>query len=234
MTTTNIEPAAEPLEAIDASLRMAEAMEQLLTRMERLEARLARFDAIVDEVPGALATVTDIADGLIQDAARHGIDTDERLKLGLVAVERLTTPENLRALTGLSEQLSTLNALAQQAPGMMAMTVDMIDELYRSIDRQGINLEETAREGLAALRNFMLLLRSEEMKALLDSGMLAPRTLAVMGAAAEALVVTQQNVRPAGPLTLLRALFDRNIQRALGFGLGFAERFGRNLPNTGA
>lgn len=214
---------------IDAS-HVAGLMSQMLERMDRLEGKLARVEALADQLPAAMATAADVVDGLYRDAGRAGIDGDERLKLGLVAIERLSAPESLRAITGLTAQLGTLDQLARQAPGFAAMTVDMVDELYAAVGRQGINLEETAKQGLVAFRNFVTLLQSEEVRALIDSGMLDPKTLQVMGAAANALVCTQREPRRAGPLTLLRALFDRNIQRSLGFALGFAERFGQNLP----
>lgn len=215
--------------AFDAP-QLAELMGLVLERMERIEGKLARVEALADQVPAAVATAADVVDGLYRDAAHAGVDGDERLKLGLVALERLTAPESLRAITGLTAQLSTLDQLARQAPGFAAMTVDMVDELYAAVGRQGINLEETARQGLVAFRNFVALLQSDEVRALIDSGVLDPKTLQVMGAAANALVCTQREPRRAGPLTLLRALFDRNIQRSLGFALGFAERFGQNLP----
>ncbi|MFV9504360.1 MAG: DUF1641 domain-containing protein [Oscillochloridaceae bacterium umkhey_bin13] len=209
---------------------LAELMSLLLQRMDRLEQRLAQAETLAGQVPGVLATAADTMDGLYRDAAHAGIDADERLKLGLVAVERLTAPENLRALTGLAEQLVLLDSLTRQAPGFMAMTVDMVDELYAAVGKQGVNLEATAKQGLMAFRNFVTLLESEEVRALIDSGVLDPKTLQVMGAAATALVCTQREPRRAGPAQLVGALFNPHIQRSLGFALGFAERFGQNLP----
>ncbi|MFQ3660921.1 MAG: DUF1641 domain-containing protein [Chloroflexaceae bacterium] len=210
--------------------QLAGMMHALLERMERIEQKLARVEALAGQAPMALAVATDTFDSLYREGAQAGVDADERLKLGLIALERLTTPENLRAIAGLAGQLAILDQFTRQAPGLMAMTVDMIDELYAAIGRQGINLEETAREGLVAFRNFVALLHSDEVRALLDSGVIDPRTLQVIGAAADALVRTQREPSRAGPLTLLRALFDRDIQRSLGFALGFAARFGQNLP----
>jgi hypothetical protein len=221
-------PTAEELSSDQGQI--TELLTQLLARMERIEQKLESVEQVVEQAPGLVATAADVFDGLYHDASAHGINADERLKLGLLALERLTTPDNLRAISGLSAQLSTLNMLAQQAPGFAAMTVDMVDELYAAIGQQGVDLEATAKQGLVAFRNFVTLLQSNEVKALLDSGMLDPQTLQVMGAAANALVCTQREPRRAGPLELARALFDRNIQRTLGFALGFAERFGRNLP----
>lgn len=209
---------------------IAEMLRQVMERMDRLEQHLAKVNTLADEAPALLAMATDTVDGLYRDAARAGVDMDERLKVGLHALERLTEPATLRALAGLSEQLVTLEQLARQAPGFAAMTVDMIDELYAAVSKQGVDLEGTIRQGLIALRNFLTLMQSEEVKALMSSGVLDPKTLQVMGAAAHALVSAQREPRRAGPMALFGALFNRDVQRSLGFALNFAERFGQKLP----
>ncbi|WP_322815956.1 DUF1641 domain-containing protein [Chloroflexus sp.] len=226
-THTNSGPAGE-VHTLEAG-HIAELLNQLMERMDRLEQHLAKVNTLADEAPALLAMATDTVDGLYRDAANAGVDIDERLKVGLVALERLTDPATLRALAGLSEQLVTLDELARQAPGFAAMTVDMIDELYAAIRKQGIDLEDTARQGLVALRNLVALMQSDEMKALMSSGVLDPKTLQVMGAAAHALVSAQREPRRAGPMALLGALFNRDVQRSLGFALNFAERFGQKL-----
>jgi len=209
---------------------IAELLNQMMERMDRLEQHLMKVNTLADEAPALLAMATDTVDGLYRDAANAGVDIDERLKVGLHALERLTDPATLRALAGLSEQLVTLEQLARQAPGFAAMTVDMIDELYAAISKQGVDLEGTVRQGLLALRNLLTLMQSEEVKALMSSGVLDPKTLQVMGAAAHALVSAQREPRRAGPMSLLGALFNRDVQRSLGFALNFAERFGQKLP----
>lgn len=227
-THTNTGPAGE-VHTLEVS-HVAELLNQLMERMDRLEQHLAKVNTLADEAPALLAMATDTVDGLYRDAANAGVDIDERLKVGLVALERLTDPATLRALAGLSEQLVTLDELARQAPGFAAMTVDMIDELYAAIRKQGIDLEDTARQGLIALRNLVALMQSDEMKALMSSGVLDPKTLQVVGAAAHALVSAQREPRRAGLMALLGALFNRDVQRSLGFALNFAERFGQKLP----
>ncbi|WP_298819318.1 DUF1641 domain-containing protein [uncultured Chloroflexus sp.] len=227
-TQTNDGMPAE-VHSLDAG-HIAKLLNQMMERMDRLEQHLMKVNTLADEAPALLAMATDTVDGLYRDAANAGVDIDERLKVGLHALERLTDPATLRALAGLSEQLVTLEQLARQAPGFAAMTVDMIDELYAAISKQGVDLEGTVRQGLLALRNLLTLMQSEEVKALMSSGVLDPKTLQVMGAAAHALVSAQREPRRAGPMSLLGALFNRDVQRSLGFALNFAERFGQKLP----
>lgn len=97
---------------------IAELLSQMMERMDRLEQHLAKVNTLADEAPALLAMATDTVDGLYRDAASAGVDIDERLKVGLHALERLTEPATLRALAGLSEQLVTLEQLARQAPAL--------------------------------------------------------------------------------------------------------------------
>jgi uncharacterized protein YjgD (DUF1641 family) len=68
------------------------------------------------------------------------------------------------------------------------------------------------------------------LDALLNSGVLAPGTLRVVGELGRALTETADAPpTTAGPIGLLRAIGQPDVQRALGFLVTFAERFGRRL-----
>jgi uncharacterized protein YjgD (DUF1641 family) len=72
--------------------------------------------------------------------------------------------------------------------------------------------------------------RVRELDALLNSGVLAPATLRIVGELGRALTETAAAPPPAaGVVALLRALRHPDVQRALGFLVTFAERFGRRL-----
>lgn len=128
---------------------------QLLERMERLERKLDRLEAVIDQAPGALALLADTRDGLAAEATRSGVDIDERIRLGLALLGCLTEPLSAAALSGLLDQLAWVERLMRQAPGLLAMGADVADELYAAIGRQGVDLEETVRRGLLALRSFL-------------------------------------------------------------------------------
>ena len=69
-----------------------------------------------------------------------------------------------------------------------------------------------------------------ELDALLKSGVLAPSTLRVISELGRAL--TETAAAPpatAGAFGLLKSLGHPDVQRALGFLVTFAERFGRRL-----
>ncbi len=207
-----------------------ELLALLLDKVDRMERKMARIEELVDQAPALIATVTDTVDGLYAEARLAGIDADERVKLGLGLLEKLTEPRTLAALEGLLANLPWIEQLAQQGPGMVAMAVDVADETYSAIQGQGVDLEDTVKTGLVAFRNFVQLLRSAEVQALLDSGVLDPATLRVIGNAASALVAARQSTERAGPVQLVGSIFDREVQDSLGFLLSFARNFGKGLP----
>ncbi|MEL7236805.1 MAG: DUF1641 domain-containing protein, partial [Chloroflexota bacterium] len=72
--------------------------------------------------------------------------------------------------------------------------------------------------------------QSEEFQALLQSGVLAPETLKVVGQAGDALVESKNaDIEPPGILDLFRALRDPDVIASLGFLLAFSKAFGKKL-----
>jgi hypothetical protein len=100
--------------------------------------------------------------------------------------------------------------------------------------------ERLARASAAeSLERFGLAERSGDaaraIHTLLDAGVLDQRAVSVIGFAAEAL--SQSHARPAEPtgvLTVLTALRDPDVSRAVAFGLAFARRFGARLATSHA
>lgn len=206
----------------------AALLERVLARLERIEAKLDRIDALTAQAPALMALATDTVDHMVYDAAQIGIDIDERARLGIALLAQLTDPATITALGSLLDRLGTVATLAEQLPGLVAMGVDVLDELYAAVQQQGVDLETTVRRGLVALRDFMQLLQSPEFHALMESGVLDPQTLSVLGHAASAIVSSRQ-AAPVSPLGAASALFRKDVQQSLGFVISFAERFGDRL-----
>jgi len=211
------------------SPQVAELLTQVLDRLNRLEHKINRVDALLDQAPNMVAIMTDTVDGLYNEATRIGIDPDERVKLGLTLLDKLTEPQTIKALTGLMENLEWIERTVRQAPGMLAMMVDIADEMYAVVDQQGIDLEATVKRALVAFKNFVILLDSKEVRALMESGVLDPQTLTVIGHAASALVKSRNEAHRAGPMALANAPFRWDVQEAIGFALTFAQNFGNNI-----
>jgi uncharacterized protein YjgD (DUF1641 family) len=144
-----------------------------------------------------------------------------------------TIEERTRTIAEVAEGLRPLIALAQQAPAVVAVLMDSFDEVMRTANNKGIDVERGVLNGAEAALRFGATMDAEkvrELDALLKSGVLAPGTLRIMGELGRAL--TETAAAPAatsGLLALLKALGQPDVQRALGFLVTFAERFGRRL-----
>jgi uncharacterized protein YjgD (DUF1641 family) len=144
-----------------------------------------------------------------------------------------TIEERTRAIAEVAEALRPLIALAQQAPAFIAIVMDSFDEAMRTASSKGLDVERGLLNGAEAALRFGATMDAErvrELDALLKSGVLEPATLRVVGELGRALTETAA-APPATPgvLGLLKALGQPDVQRALGFLVTFAERFGRRL-----
>lgn len=74
------------------------------------------------------------------------------------------------------------------------------------------------------------MLQSDEFAGLMNSGVLNPQTLTIVGEAGNALVETMEaSHQPVGLFGLMGALRDPDVQRGLGFLVEFGKRFGGKL-----
>jgi uncharacterized protein YjgD (DUF1641 family) len=192
-------------------------LDLLLDKVESLEKRLSAYESLAAQLPGLLGMLTDTADELYQSASRAGVDVEERLRAALVLLEKLSQPQIVAAVNTLVQHLPMLAELLQQAPGLTAMAVDTLDELYEEARRHGVDIETILRRGL------------EATKVLLESGVFHPEAVKVVGNAGYALVESQKSNQHLGLFGLLRMLRDPDIQRANGFLIAFAKHFGSRL-----
>ena len=144
-----------------------------------------------------------------------------------------TLEQRTRAIAEVAEGLRPLMALAQQAPAFVAILMDSFDEAMRTANDKGIDVERGLLNGAEAALRFGATMDAEkvrELDALLKSGVFAPGTLRIIAVLGRAL--TETAAAPpatAGLVGVLKALGQPDVQRALGFLVTFAERFGRRL-----
>ena len=213
--------------------RTVEVLSALIDRLDQLE----QVAELADQVPAAASVTVDTIDDALTRAADRGVVVDERAREGLRLLEKLTEPETAAALERIldrSDQLEELTALAEDAPDAIATVVDILDAEYARAAAQGYDPERTLRQAFGALSRLGELFRTDEFEALLDSGVLDPKALQVVGSLGSALVESQKEASRGetpkrGFFGLLGALRDPDVQRALGFITTFAKKFGRRL-----
>ncbi|RMG56395.1 MAG: DUF1641 domain-containing protein [Bacteroidetes bacterium] len=118
-----------------------EVLNRLLDRIDSLERTVTRLTELVEQGPGMVSMVTDMADEAMSHAKTNGIEVEDRLRNALILAERLTAPE---MVTKLDQLLSLFN----QAPGMASMVTDIVDENFRMAAARGVNVDERFRAGL--------------------------------------------------------------------------------------
>jgi Protein of unknown function (DUF1641) len=167
------------------------------------------------------------------------------------AIDRL-----LDRLDVLEKAVSQLSMLMQQGPGLVAMTVDMADEVYRKADAQGVNIENRLGAALQLAEKLTEPAMVEKLDTLITLADRAPGIVAMMadsfdeemknGAAKNidfnALANLAQNTAAAigdanqmpptkvgGIFSMLRIMQDPDRQKAIGYFMNIAKAFGKKL-----
>lgn len=236
------EPSSTPPTLTDA------AAEQLTRQLEELNARMAKLDGLQASLESLTAIAVDVVDEQAKGLGGSSTPPDQRLAGLATLVERLTRRETLAALTAVADrapQLERLASFADAAPDAFATLVDVFDEWAQRCGEQGIDLVEAARRGLQVALWLGQRISEDELERLgllLQSDVLNPDALQVVGNAATALAESQkashEAPRPprAGLFAALRALGDPETQQSLAFAMHFAQAFGARVgrPCSGA
>lgn len=120
-------------ERLHATLRAAER----LTAPETVE-KLEKALALADQIPGLLAMFGDVADGWVARLQEAGIDLDERGRILLQALERLTSPQALQVLRSLLENVEVVQGL---------LDAGVFDpEPVSIVSKAGLGLAQVGRE----------------------------------------------------------------------------------------
>ena len=229
------ERAGEALQLAE-KLTEPETVEVLSALIDQLD-QLEELAELADQVPAAATVTVDTIDDALTRAADRGVVVDERAREGLKLLEKLTEPDTVEALEKImdrSDQLEELTALAEDAPDAIATVVDILDAEYARAAERGTDPEQALRQTVGALSRLGELFRTDEFEALLESGVLDPKALQVVGSLGSALVDTQKEASRGetpsqGFFGLLGALRDPDVKRAIGFITTFAKNFGQNL-----
>lgn len=102
----------------------AAQLDHLLARLDHLLHAIEPVLPMLAKGPDMIATAVDTFDDLAAQGKRRGVDIDERMRLGLHLLERLTHPDTQRRLQVLLDRLPALEALAP-----------MLDEIPAAVGR---------------------------------------------------------------------------------------------------
>lgn len=127
-------PAGRQVQSRLSEERTLLAIDRLLARLDTVEEAVKGLEQTMHQAPGMIAMVTDMADEAYRKADASGISIENRLNNALVMAEKLTRPEMVT-------KLNDLIAVTDQLPGLVAMTVDTVDEGLRKARENGLEPE---------------------------------------------------------------------------------------------
>lgn len=127
-------PAGRQVQSRLSEERTLLAIDRLLTRLDTVEEAVKGLEQTMHQAPGMIAMMTDMADEAYRKADANGISIEARLNNALVMAEKLTRPEMVT-------KLNDLIAITDQLPGIVAMTVDTVDEGLRKAREKGLEPE---------------------------------------------------------------------------------------------
>ncbi|MEQ1506816.1 MAG: DUF1641 domain-containing protein, partial [Myxococcota bacterium] len=197
------------------------ALDRLDARLARIEARLDRLTAALDGPlaafarPAAIATAVDALDDWAAERQSRGVDLDARARNALSLAESLTdepVAAELEALIALVPKLTPLAELAATFEPTTAMVFDMFDELVRTLDARGVDVEARFHQVAGLVERLTEPEFHAHLEELLDAApslMAATRTGELFGRAIDEVVAAP--VAPIGLLGLIRALSNPDV-----------------------
>lgn len=133
-------------------------------------------------------------------------------------------------LDRIETRMVLLDPIIEQLPALFAMGVDTFDDLAALSAERGYDIDGMLKAAFELVPRIYNLLSSPEFYSLMDSGMLSPTTLNVLGRFAEAL--NTANKAPGGEggfLYMMRSTRDKRVRRALHFAMQVMGEFGARL-----
>lgn len=253
-------PAAEQLLARLAEEKTVDALNRLLDRLEvitfvadALDGFLARANVVAESVAESVADLRKLSGdgtpagdviGSIPALARAGVqlaDVSEGpgfqrlLQSGLV--ERLGEPQTIEAVKAVLDRLELASFTLDAIDGFLKRSNEISHALSDDVEDLRVATQPDVLKFKEVLEAMPALVTAGQT--LLKSGMLEPRTVAVLGqvgrSAAQAFDQAQNNgeaARPIGVFGLLNALKDPDVNRAITFGLRVAKSYGKALTPT--
>jgi uncharacterized protein YjgD (DUF1641 family) len=200
---------------------IAALLTQILERMDRLEARIDAIQGTTESVaqlgtrgPAFVEMVAESATYAYNQARDAGVDPIRTGEQGAALALKACAPEALRAVERILDRQALLHR-----------TLDVVDAL----DADG-SLDTLLDKGGEIAPRVARIMESPPFDQLVNSGLLNSHTLRVVSNATTALVDTRSSgLGPLGLFGQLRALRDADVQRAVGFSLSVARRFGQLL-----
>jgi hypothetical protein len=137
-----------------------------------------------------------------------------------------------RRVEHLDGAIRRLEGTTAQVPAVVATVTDIVDGVVERLAARGIDVDERLHALVRAADHLTSPRALDALASVLSSEILAHQTTEVVGRIGRAIVAAEHEARPVGVWGLLGALRDPEIQRAAGFLIAMARRFGEELESV--
>ena len=224
-----------------------ETIARLDQRLERIEHTMDRLNALFEQTPALVSIATDSVDDLVRNEY-DDISLEERISGSLQLLKRLSDPTTQKALNGLLD-------FVDQAPGLISMMADVVDETVRISNQGDVTLDDRLKGGITILSRLSdpKMVRSAEtlmdmvekgpgLMAMLvdmaddtmrDNALLSPENWQIALMAGEAMTEAAREEPPkvSGIFSMLRTMRDPDRQKAVGFIMNVLKKLGKKLES---
>ena len=210
------------------TLSLLKSIDKRLSRLENKR----NFDAADLPFQNEMSIFTDSVDDFLNPASEKGSSHLRKLEIIKELVDNLGDEDNLRAVIDLSKSLKDIAYLTshlREIENTVSIVTDSTDEIMAKAVEKGLNLEELARNLSKLSGELIDLIESGTFNKLIESGILDSKSIEVVGALGHSLAVSKGTEKRVGPLGIISAIFNKDIQRSIGFTLNLATHFGRKL-----
>jgi chromosome segregation ATPase len=150
--------------------------------------------------------------------------TEAREERLLGVLERLE-----RRVEHIEAAVNKLEGATAQVPAVVATLTDIVDGLVERLAARGVDVDERLHALLRAADHLTSPRALDALASMLSSEIMAHQTTEVIGRMGRAIVAAEHQAQPMGAWGLWRALRDPEVQRAAGFLVAMARRFGEEL-----
>ena len=135
-------------------------------RLARIEQAIGKISGNLEQAPVMASIATDSLDELLSKAKNNGADVDQRMQDALSLLGRLSDPKITTALNNLLD-------FVEQAPGLISMLTDSVDEGLKKANsgKHPLDTRIASAVGLVdKISNPEMLAKIEDFMSLVDQG----------------------------------------------------------------
>jgi len=210
-----------------------EFLERIDQKLDRLEGRVNQLETVVStELTNGFSIFSDSIDQYFNPSLDSGRKNLANMDRAMTILKKLGDEKTISSVEIMIDNLSGLSQMVnqlKQAEDIISILADSFDGFFAYAMKEGLDIESFSKN----LKKFSFMMlnafESGALTDLMESGILDPAAIKTVGALGKSMATSGKFKNGAGPGKAMAALFDQDIQRALGFLLTFATHFGRSL-----